>query len=362
MKMQANDIGSIYPVDSVVVPSGCVVPRAGFRTEKQVRFFSLCREALCAIARRHAAEGRKRVLLPAYTCHTVVDPFAEGGWNCGYYGIGLDLRIDVDSLVSTCRSLDPDVVLVHPYYGMGLSGRETDALADLKRPGRVFVEDLTQCVFSTEANGVFDYYTGSLRKWMAMPDGAFVTSDVRVLNADAEAAGENAPYVDVELAAMRLRGEYYASGDARVKDVSRQVDKAAQSFLSGPIVPHAMSRYSQAVAAQADFDALVNRRRANYARLLGHLRAAAVTPVCDDISCVTSAPLYFPVLAEDRDRVSRALIGANIYAPVLWPVPNEGVLVSPAVRDIYGHILALPVDQRYSEQDMERMCSVINAT
>jgi len=358
---RANDIGSIFPVDSVVAPSGSAAPRAGFRTERNVRFVSLCREALAVIARRHAAEGRRRVLLPAYTCRTVVDPFAGDGWTCAYYGVGLDLRIDLDSLVSTCRAFDPDIVLVHPYYGRGLSGRELDALAGLRRPGRVFVEDLTQGVFSTEAADVFDYYTGSLRKWMAMPDGAFVASDRHPFAAEEFSDEENRAYVDVELAAMRLRGDYYASGDVRTKDVSRQVDKAAQTFFSRPIAPHAMSRYSQAVVAQADFDFIAKRRLANYGHLLAHLKTDVLSPVCDDLSCVTTAPLYFPVLVPDRERVVRALIAENVYAPVLWPVPDEEALVSAAVREIYGHILALPVDQRYSETDMDRMCSVVNS-
>jgi len=361
--MRANDIGSIYPIDSVVPSLPCVAaPRAGFRAERDIRFFALCREALGVLARRHATPGGRRVLLPAYTCQTVIDPFVENGWSCAFYGVDLNLHIDLDSLLSTGRAFDPNLVVVHPYCGMGLTDRELDALAQLKQPGRLFVEDLTQCIFSAETNGVFDYYTGSLRKWMAMPDGAFLSTDRPCGGLDDEMpAEEHAAYVSVELAAMRLRGEYYASSDEEVKTVSRHVDKAAQALICDTRTPHAMSRYAQSVLAQADFGEIISRRRANYTYFFEHLHTSAATPVCRDLSRVTSAPLYFPILAADRTRVHRALIAENVYAPILWPVLDSRVFVTEDVRTVYDRLLALPIDQRYSESDMERICSVLNA-
>ena len=64
-----------------------------------------------------------------------------------------------------------------------------------------------------------------------------------------------------------------------------------------------------------------------------------------------TAPLYLAVYALDRDRLQRFLTEHNIYAPVLWPVgkENEGCLTEDE-KYIFGHMLALPMDQRYGRK------------
>lgn len=355
-----RDIGSIYPIEGVV-PFGVGSPRAGFRTEKHLRFVSLCREALSLIARRHAAEGNRRVLLPAYTCHTVNDPFLLNGYHCGYYGVRTDLRIDVESLDVQCSVLDPDIIVVHPFHGMDLDEAELAALSSLKRPGRIFVMDLTQCVFSTAKSPLFDYYVGSLRKWMPMPDGAFIASDWHELDSLDSFLPENEAYVDTELAAMRLRGEYFASGDVRIKNVSRGVDKAAQSFVTHSVDPHEMCAYSKFVTSVADFDEIARRRMENYRYLFDNLKAPGILPLCDGLSRVTCAPLYFPVLVSDRVSLVQKLIDERIYAPVLWPIPGEEVLINEMVQTLYNSFLAIPIDQRCGVDEMKRICEVVRS-
>lgn len=354
-----KDIGSIYPIDSVVAGEGGET-KPGCRTEMNVRLFSLCREGLSAIARVHSG-GKKRVLLPAYTCRTVVDPFRTNGWTCAYFGLGLDLRINIASLEEQYRALDPDVVVVHPYYGMDLDGNELAALRKLKTSGKIFVEDLTQGVFSTAKDDVFDYYTGSLRKWFPMPDGAFVTSDKYSLGAYAAPLGENSRYLAVELSAMYLRGKYFDEGDTRVKEISREVDKAAQAFICDDADPHDMSAYSRSVVANADIDALRAARERNFKFLFENLHNPSVTKICYDLVHLTTTPLYFPVLVRNRAELLARLIPERVYALILWPIPNEDVLVDDATRTLYDSILAIPIDQRYDVDDMRRIIDIVDS-
>ena len=52
----------------------------------------------------------------------------------------------------------------------------------------------------------------------------------------------------------------------------------------------------------------------------------------------------------------------DIYAPVIWPKPSqcEGMIDSK-VEWIYKHILAIPCDQRYDIDDMERIVQVLKS-
>jgi hypothetical protein len=70
-------------------------------------------------------------------------------------------------------------------------------------------------------------------------------------------------------------------------------------------------------------------------------------------------PLYMPVLAEDRTAVQLYLRENLIYAPVIWP-KAEGILhLSEDTQYLYDHMLCIPVDQRYSEDDMKRIVSCL---
>ena len=63
----------------------------------------------------------------------------------------------------------------------------------------------------------------------------------------------------------------------------------------------------------------------------------------------------------DRSEVQTRLANEHIYAPVLWPVCTEDLLISEDIKYIYSHILMIPIDQRYNEFDMSRILTVLNS-
>ena len=90
------------------------------------------------------------------------------------------------------------------------------------------------------------------------------------------------------------------------------------------------------------------------------LESDKITKVCKDINSVTTAPLYFTIYVKDRPALQKLLAQDSIYAPVIWPVEDERVLINDEVKYIYEHILAIPCDQRYDEKDMQRALDIIN--
>ena len=89
------DIGSIFPLykEDMMIPTMYNDINVG----KSRIVFSLCREAMFAIALKYK-ESKKSVLIPAYTCQTVIDPFIELGWTVHFYNIEKTLRIDLEDL------------------------------------------------------------------------------------------------------------------------------------------------------------------------------------------------------------------------------------------------------------------------
>lgn len=166
-----KDIGSIFPLYDYHIDNAKSAYSLSSKYDQQV-LYSLCREALYDIAIMYSSTS-KRVLMPAYTCQTVIDPFQQLGWEIYYYPIEKDLRIDIQSLLGLANHINPNIVLAHPYYGMNFESDERAAIKQLKDNGAIIIVDNTQCIFSSERLPYVDYYVGSYRKWFCCPDGAF---------------------------------------------------------------------------------------------------------------------------------------------------------------------------------------------
>ncbi len=108
-----------------------------------------------------------------------------------------------------------------------------------------------------------------------------------------------------------------------------------------------------------DEEACKEQRKRNYRYLYGKIHGKTwLWPILPEME--GAAPLYLAVYAREREELQRFLTAHDIYAPVLWPVgkENESGLTNDE-RYIYDHMLALPIDQRYGMEEMERAAIVL---
>lgn len=347
-----KDIGSLMPLfdEDLVESKSCLQ----HELQEDLVLFSLCREALYAVGKRLGA-SEKKVLIPAYTCDTVITPFVEQGWTCLYYPVDLQLRIETRAVEKMYEMHKPSLIVVHPYYGKDLNESEVNILENLHGLGCKVVLDRTQCIFSTQRLSCVDYYVGSYRKWFAIPDGGYFWSG--------ESAGdvfstkkEYDDFVSLQRDAMYLRGRYYRTSDEELKAISIRMNKMAEKMIDYHIAPHGMSVFSQELLRRSDWHQCQVRRISNYRVLLNGLREVKECKIlCEDMNEVSSAPLYFSIYVDDRSELQRALAKEHIYLPVIWPLGVEDVLINDTIKYIYSHILSIPIDQRYDEADMEKI-------
>lgn len=351
------DVGSIFPLydSDLEVLSG----HTGCSCTEGKILYSLCREALFAMA-RSLEKTEKTVLLPAYTCDTVITPFKELGWKCFYYNINLDLRIETQSVLDLYDRYHPALIVVHPYYGKDLNEEEIGLLDDVHKKGCLVAVDLTQCIFSSQRLTCVDYYLGSYRKWHAIPDGGYLEPRNGMFISDADLQ-ENEEYVLLQRDAMYLRGLYFKTGNEELKNISRRMNKKADGMVESHILPHKMSALALDLLKETNSENNQRRRFLNYRYLLDNIKEKDDCKIlCNSMEEVTTAPLYFMLYVENRSELQRKLAGHHIYAPVLWPVVYEEVLVNDTVKNLYEHLLAIPIDQRYDEKDMQKVVELIN--
>lgn len=351
-----KEVGSIFPLtdEEIRHAESERVQYSGDRIH-----YSLCREALSDIA--HALDKtERRVLIPAYTCQSVITPFEEAGWQCDYYSIKRNLRIDLQRLEITVAKDRPSLLVVHPYYGMDLNDEEIAVLNRINENGPAIIMDLTQCLFSTRQYPFASFTVASYRKWMPIPDGGYLINNTDSVHI-AQPETEYTEFADREIAAMYLRGQYFGNEEHRTKAISIRLSKSADQVAESNIVPHRMSQVAYNLMKKENLEKNQKSRYSNYTYLFNEIRESKmVAKTCRNMADVTTAPLYFTIYVQDRATLQLLLAKDSIYAPVIWPMEDARVLIDEETKYIYEHILAIPCDQRYDENDMRRVVEIIN--
>lgn len=350
-----KEIGSIFPLDHIGFNESS--NKTGEIKVDRI-YYSLCREALheIAILNQHS---NKIILLPSYTCQTVITPFEEEGWSIVFYPIKKNLRIDIESLINLVKEHNPSLILCHPYFGMDLDPAEEHTLISLKSKDTKIVIDLTQCIFSKKKYEYGDYIVGSYRKWFPIPDGAFLKGAEKMSQLPIK---KNTQFVEYMTWAMYLRNAYFINGDKNLKSISIDLSKKAEKIADKNISSHDISDISREILKHEDTKINQEQRLTNYSFLNESIdQRSGITKVCEDMKLITTAPLYFPLYVDKRAELQKELAANSIYAPILWPIEEKNVLVNEEVRYIYDHILVIPCDQRYTEIDMKKVAEIINS-
>lgn len=349
-----KEIGSIFPLSSDQILKN---RDKTITLPKDRIYYSLCREAFTDIA-QHRQPGNKIVLVPAYTCQTVISPFDNQGWLLKYYSVNRDLRIDVEDLKNKAQGFKPSIIIAHPYFGMDLTEAEDSILKDLQKNGIKIIVDLTQCLFSKHDYGYVDYIVGSLRKWFPIPDGGYLITNEKGFTQPLE---ENSSFTEYQTEAMYLRGMYFHNHDVLMKEISIKLNKTADRLAEQYSESHRISDLSYNLLSAQDTQYNPNQRLINFQFLYSNIPdGIQVKKTVKDLETVTSAPLYFTVFVSNRKELQTVLAQNSIYAPVLWPVEDDRVLINEDIQYIYSHLLAIPCDQRYDTDDMKRIVAIIN--
>lgn len=353
-----KEIGSIFPAAQYDIATDV---NSFCGNSSGIRLFSLCREALFCVA-EHLKTNRKVIMIPAYTCHTVIEPFLQANWNVYFFPVDERLCIKKEEFLSLLASASPDVILFHPYYGKKLMEYEKDLLRQAKKRNILIIQDLTQSLFSPLHPDYVDITVGSIRKWFGVPDGAFLSIADSVPFAVTENEQYNTEFTDSQWDAMYLRGEYFRTGNLNFKKISIRLNKYAESLAcKTKITPHKISDYSLSIIRSTDFNTISSKRIENFKTLLSTVeKNNTCIPIITSPDMLENAPLYFPLYVRDRGRVQKFLAANSIYAPILWGVEDDAVLEDGTVRDIYEHLLAIPIDQRYDRDDMLYIANGIN--
>ena len=283
--------------------------------------------ARCALLYIIKAKHYKKVYLPYFLCDSVRlvlererIPFEE-------------YRIDRSFLpILDINTSSEEVVYIVNYYGLIF---EEQIISLKNRYGNIVVDN-AQAFFTRPIKGIDTIY--SCRKFFGVPDGGYAYTDA--------VFPEKIP-VDVSMDRMKhILGRFEGSSASDYYDYFNNND---ESFKE--IELRLMSKLTHNILGAIDYQAAKRRREENFLFLSNSLREMNLLK----IKC-PPGPYAYPFYIENGMALKKQLAKRKIYVATLWPnVLGTGLDIE---MEFTENILPLPCDQRYSEEDMERVVTV----
>ena len=351
-----REFGSEHP--AIVLPDGYFDSYE--RYGREVNYFRTGREALLYVAYNCKPEKRAIILCPAFSCWSMIAPFEFAGWTIEYYRLNDDLTIDEEYLLDLLNYSRPSAILTMNYFGSA-STKKAISMAKPTNYQINVIEDFTHCTFSLGQiyDEQVDFYVTSIRKSIGVCDGAAVISKRFT---DKSFIGNDAPdFGELRLEAQKLKGRYSFTKSSDDKETFLSELKRGEDMISTLDAVHPMSEISKRMLESINGEEIASARRENMKHLWSLLNGKV--RMIDGIErCFNGAPFSLPILVNNRDEVQLELAKKGVYAPVLWPIDDKCKRVCDVSTMISEQILSLPIDQRYSYDDIEDIASIVLAT
>lgn len=346
-----REIGSDFWADITTEKQAFQMP--GINMKISSDYFVSGRSAIRALAR--GLNVNKKILLPAYTCETVIIPFEKERWEIMYYSIDTHFKIDGRDLLQKIDEFAPSAILVQNYFGFHTLA-DFDYIRDICiKKGVLVVEDLTQCLLSEFDKTKADYYVSSLRKFFAIPEGGILATSRKNLFYKMNA--ETNIY-SLAMEAFELKNKYINFAADVSKECFFNKYTEWKNKLSSYDEIYQMGQQSKELLETIDLKIIKKKRKKNFEFLLEGLSNVKWLKICFDTPTDDEIPLYFPIYVKEsskRKEVQKYMAEQNIYCPIVWPRYMNLEMIDKSSDYIYEHILCIPCDQRYGKEDMKKI-------
>lgn len=276
--------------------------------------------------------GIKKILLPDYLCDSVSNLCSRCGLEIETY------VVDSSFLPEKLESTDEAWLYLVDYYGQ-LTDESIHAYAE-QSSGRVILDE-SQNFFVGQRLGLDTLYT--CRKWFGVSDGAYLyTTNSDRLNTRIPQAKS-----------ARSMGYLLGRFESNASNFFMESKLNNKRFGVEPL--QTMSALTDNILRGIDYAHVSSTRNENY------------DVVSDALSGINrlrnlrrpTVPFMYPLLVTGAQRIRERAAKQLIYIPTLWPNVIEDASAGEAARRYSADILPLPIDQRYTQQDMQRMIEVV---
>ena len=285
-------------------------------------YLNICRSGLRYLIR---TLGIKHMHVPIYTCHVVKDTICQEGCEVINYHLTEDLMPAIDFPKD-------DYIVYNNYFGwLG------NNVAELAKRYPNLIVDNAQAFYATP-KGRADIY--SPRKFFGLPDSGILK-------------GRDIPHLDlpqghsINVSSHLLRRLDF-DAQAGYKEFARN-DEALEKYPLERISPLTL-----ALMGNINYEEAKHKRMVNFNYLNQHLQSNFPFAMKED-----DVPMVYPLYLENGDEVRTKLIQNQIFIARYWPNVLNDARPTDLEFSLTMNILPLPIDQRYGEEDMNRIIEII---
>lgn len=340
---------------------------------KRYLFYSYGRTALLDGLRILDCEKGSNILLPAYICGVVVEPFRELGIEPRFYKVLLNLQLDIIDIKNKIDNKTKGILIVN-YFGFT---QDLGEIQDICRKYRLYlIEDNAHSLLSKKDSRLLGTYGdigfSSIWKTLPVPNGAllFVNNEELVAG---KGKIEKLLVSQNQLPQMSKKKIYtyilnsllcnleirYGFRAGFIRNVYRRLFpreelNSSQMFQDSKVK---ISNISLRVINNIDLDDVCKKRRENYNFWLSELRDREdmhfVFEELPDGVC----PLCFVVIEKEEERFSQEMLAKGIQALHWPPLPKEikDNTEYPNANFLAKHLVLLPVHQSLNQDCLKRI-------
>lgn len=276
------------------------------------------------------AHNYKKVYIPYYTCEVMLQPLHKH--NIAYQFYSIDENLEPVSIYK----LKKDEAFLYTNY-FGIKQVTVECLANFY--GNQLIVDNAQAFFSPRVEGIDTFY--SPRKFFGVPDGAYLYTDVHI--------DDNLPQ-DTSMTRMtHLLKRIDVSAEDGYVDFKNE-DNMLDNM---PILR--MSKLSESILASIEYDVIKLRRRDNFIYLHSILGDSNLLKVNVDDEMV---PMVYPYL-QSSTSLRQKLQVHRIYVATYWQNVEKWCNEYDLEVKYMNQLLPLPIDQRYGQNEMDKIVKLI---
>ena len=269
----------------------------------------------------------KRIHVPYYYCTDVIKMLQSLDLEVIFY------NIDENFMPLNITAERGDVVLLVNYYGI----MNESVCRCAEKYEKVILDQSHGYYYEPVLRpGIMNVY--SCRKFVGVADGAYLIG----LNLEKPDIGQDESFGRT----LHLCKSIELGTNAAYKE-----NKDNESYLEKNYLR--MSVLTQKILENADDADIIHKRCANFSFLHEKLKRLQKLHISED----NIVPYMYPLLL-DKD-IHRELVQRKIYTPVLWSYLMDEKWKGTLEQRYAGCLIPLPVDQRYSEKEMEYLVNVI---
>lgn len=274
----------------------------------------------------------KRLWMPYLICQSVIDAVISAKIEIEWYQLDEEFRPNLPPVVNP-----EDFIFFVDYYGQ-CSSQKKYLLENYPKEQIIF--DHSQAFFAPNFSVSATIY--SPRKFFGVPDGGLLTTSFHLPKP------EQQDRTSVERVQHLLIQHEFGTekGYIHFQNAESSLEKTSATR---------MSEFTEQMLLSIDYMSIKQRREHNY-RLL-HERLAGINTfrfISEEPEGPFCYPLYFP-----SRHLRSELIKHGVFVATYWKEVFERVPADSVEGHFVNHLLAIPCDQRYSLEDIERVSKII---